>query len=129
MNASAPARAAAAPPRSASPLIPVLVAGALLMENIDSTVLNTVTQTIARDFQVDPLQLKFALTAYLVSLSVGIPISGQLADRYGARRIFSLSLILFCMGSLGCGLAPNLEVLVATRLLQGAGGALMVPVA
>ncbi|MFT3867568.1 MAG: DHA2 family efflux MFS transporter permease subunit [Nibricoccus sp.] len=108
--------------------MPWLVAVALFMENLDATIVNTAVPTMAANLQVAPLSLKAVLTSYTLSLAVFIPVSGWLADRFGTRRIFSLAIWLFLMGSLGCGFAPNVPALVAARILQGIGGALMTPV-
>jgi EmrB/QacA subfamily drug resistance transporter len=109
-------------------LVPLIVACALFMENLDATVLSTALPAIARDLHNDPIQLKLALTSYLLTLAVFIPASGWLADRFGARLIFRLAIIIFAIGSACCGLAASTEVLVAARALQGIGGAMMVPV-
>ncbi|HWL71833.1 MAG TPA: DHA2 family efflux MFS transporter permease subunit [Geminicoccus sp.] len=109
-------------------LVIVVVAAALFMENLDSTVLVTALPTIAADFGTDPVNLKLALTTYLVSLAVCVPASGWIADRFGARRVFTLAIVLFCTASLLCSLAGSVPELVAGRALQGVGGALMVPV-
>ncbi|WP_035487324.1 DHA2 family efflux MFS transporter permease subunit [Geminicoccus roseus] len=106
----------------------IVVAAALFMENLDSTVLVTALPTIAADLGTDPVRLKLALTTYLVSLAVFAPASGWIADRFGARRVFALAIGLFCLASLLCSLASTLPQLVAGRALQGAGGALMLPV-
>ena len=109
-------------------LVPLIVACALFMENLDATVLSTALPAIARDLHNDPIQLKLALTSYLLTLAVFIPASGWLADRFGARLIFRLAIIIFAIGSACCGFATSTEVLVAARALQGIGGAMMVPV-
>src|SRR5246127_2179182 len=109
-------------------LVPLIVACALFMENLDATVLSTALPAIARDLHEDPIQLKLALTSYLLTLAVFIPASGWLADRFGARLIFRLAIIIFAVGSACCGFANSTEVLVAARALQGIGGAMMVPV-
>jgi EmrB/QacA subfamily drug resistance transporter len=109
-------------------VILVVVAAALFMENLDSTVLVTALPTIAADLGTDPIRLKLALTTYLVSLAVFAPASGWVADRFGARRVFTLAICLFCFASALCSLANSLPALVAARALQGVGGALMLPV-
>ncbi len=109
-------------------LIPIIVATALFMENTDSTVLSTALPAIAADLHQDPLALKLALTSYLVSLAVFIPVSGWMADRYGARNVFRAALGVFMAGSLACAISGSLPAFVAARFLQGAGGAMMVPV-
>jgi EmrB/QacA subfamily drug resistance transporter len=109
-------------------LTPIIVATALFMENTDSTVLSTALPAIATDLNQDPLALKLALTSYLVSLAVFIPISGWMADRYGARNVFRAALGVFMAGSLACAMSSSLTGFVAARFLQGMGGAMMVPV-
>lgn len=98
------------------------------MESLDITILNTAVPTIANAFGVAPLGLKSALTSYTLSLAVFIPLSGWLADRFGTRSVFASAIGLFTLGSLLCGLSPNLTCLVAARILQGMGGAMMMPV-
>src|SRR5258708_20247635 len=108
-------------------LVPLIVACALFMENLDATVLSTALPAIARDLHEDPIQLKLALTSYLLTLAVFIPASGWFADRFGARLIFRLAIIIFALGSACCGFANSMGFLVASRALQGIGGAMMVP--
>ncbi len=108
--------------------VPWLVAVALFMENLDATIVNTAVPTMSASLGVAPLSLKGVLTSYTLSLAVFIPISGWMADRYGTCRVFKLAIQLFMLGSLLCGLAPNVPILVAARILQGAGGAMMTPV-
>ncbi|HUE44948.1 MAG TPA: MFS transporter, partial [Aestuariivirgaceae bacterium] len=110
-------------------LIPLVVASALFMENMDATVIATSLPAIAADLGEDPVVLKLAFTAYLLSLAVFIPISGWFADRYGARRVLTAAIAVFTVASVWCGSANSLVELVAARALQGAGGAMMVPVA
>lgn len=112
------------PPR----LIAVIVASALFMENIDSSVIATSLPVIARDIGADPISLKLAFTAYLLSLAVFIPVSGWAADRFGARTVFSCAILVFTVGSIACGLSSSLEGFVVARMVQGAGGAMMTPV-
>ena len=109
-------------------LIPLVVASALFMENMDSTVIATSLPVIAADLGEDPVILKLAFTAYLLSLAVFIPVSGWCADRFGARKVFQAAIVVFSLASVGCALASNLVELVAARTLQGVGGAMMVPV-
>jgi EmrB/QacA subfamily drug resistance transporter len=109
-------------------LIPLIVASALFMENMDSTVIATSLPAIAADIGEQPLALKLALTSYLVSLAVFIPISGWMADRYGSRTVFSAAIVTFMAGSVLCALAGTLPQFVAFRFVQGMGGAMMVPV-
>lgn len=113
---------------SSSRILPLVVAAALFMENMDSTVIATSLPAIAVDLGTNPVSLKLAFTTYLLSLTVFLPISGWMADRYGAKLIFRLAIALFTLASVGCGFAPNLAWLVGLRALQGLGGAMMVPV-
>ncbi len=108
--------------------LPWLVAVALFMENLDTTIVNTAAPRMAEGFGVEPLSIKGVLTSYTLALAVFIPISGWMADRFGARRVFELAILIFTTGSLLCGIAVNLPMLVASRLLQGMGGAMMSPV-
>jgi len=109
-------------------LIPLVVACALFMENLDSTVLATSLPAIAQSFGESPLHLNLAITGYLLSLAVFLPISGWIADRFGARRVFCAAILIFTGGSIACGFADSFWGLVAARVLQGMGGAMMVPV-
>lgn len=109
-------------------LLPLIVACALFMENLDSTVIATALPAIAEDFGESPIHLKLALTSYLLAIAVFLPASGWLADRYGARIIFRLAIVLFTAGSIFCGLSNSIGAMVAARILQGIGGAMMVPV-
>jgi EmrB/QacA subfamily drug resistance transporter len=108
--------------------VPLAVASGLLMEFIDSTALSTALPTLARAFATDPLHLKLALTAYLAALAVFVPASGWAADRFGARRVFLTAMAIFLLGSALCAFSRSLGELVAARLVQGLGGALMTPV-
>jgi EmrB/QacA subfamily drug resistance transporter len=109
-------------------LLPLIVACALFMENLDSTVLSTALPAIAADFGANPIHLKLALTSYLLALAVFIPASGWLADRFGARSIFALAIVTFLAGSIFCGLSSSIGEIVVGRIIQGMGGAMMVPV-
>jgi EmrB/QacA subfamily drug resistance transporter len=109
-------------------MLPWLVAVAFFMESLDTTILNTAVPVIAKALAISPLNMKSVLSSYTLSLAVFIPISGWMADRYGTRRVFSSAIGLFTLGSLLCGLAGNVHMLVACRILQGCGGAMMVPV-
>ncbi|MBL8209766.1 MAG: MFS transporter, partial [Bryobacterales bacterium] len=109
-------------------LLPWLVAIAFFMEALDTTILNTAVPAIAVALGVAPLSLKSVLASYTLSLAVFIPISGWMADRFGTRRVFGSAIGIFTLGSLLCGLASNLPMLVAFRILQGFGGAMMMPV-
>lgn len=108
--------------------IPLVLAIALFMEQMDSTVIATALPAIATDIGTNPIALKLALTAYLVSLAVFIPISGWMADRFGARRIFAIAIAVFMAGSIACAAATSLTEFVISRFLQGMGGAMMTPV-
>jgi EmrB/QacA subfamily drug resistance transporter len=109
-------------------LIPLIVATALFMENMDSTVIATSLPAIAADIGTSPLTLKLAITSYLLSLAVFIPASGWTADRFGARMVFSIAIAVFMVGSIGCALSSSVTDFVIARILQGLGGAMMTPV-
>ena len=109
-------------------LIPLIVATALFMENMDSTVIATSLPAIAADIGTSPLTLKLAITSYLLSLAVFIPASGWTADRFGARMVFSLAVAVFMVGSIGCALSSSVTDFVIARIVQGMGGAMMTPV-
>jgi EmrB/QacA subfamily drug resistance transporter len=111
-----------------SRLVPLIVAVALFMENMDSTVIATSLPAIADDLNTDPLALKLAMTSYLLSLAVFIPASGWTADRFGARNVFRAAIAVFILGSIGCAFANSLEAFVFARIVQGMGGAMMTPV-
>lgn len=115
-------------PRPHFRTIALIVGAALFMETLDSTVLATALPTMARELGVSAPSLSIALTSYLISLAVFIPVSGRIADRFGARTVFRGAIIVFLAGSIACALAPNVTFLVAARFLQGIGGALMMPV-
>ncbi len=119
------------PPTSTSAsksLLPWLVATAFFMESLDTTILNTAVPAMAHALGVPPLNVKAVLASYTLSLAVFIPISGWMADRFGTRRVFASAIGLFTLGSLLCGFCSNIHLLVACRILQGCGGAMMVPV-
>jgi EmrB/QacA subfamily drug resistance transporter len=109
-------------------IIPMIVAVAFFMENLDSTIIATAIPDMAKSLGTTPIRLNLAITTYLLTLAVFIPVSGWFADRFGARRIFALALFIFTLGSILCGLANSFEMLLATRVLQGLGGAMMTPV-
>src|SRR5271155_228239 len=98
------------------------------MEALDTTILNTAVPAIASALEVAPLSMKSVLASYTLSLAVFIPISGWMADRFGTRRVFASAIGLFPLGSLLCGISSDIHLLVACRVLQGCGGAMMVPV-
>jgi EmrB/QacA subfamily drug resistance transporter len=116
------------PKDSVKRLLPWLVAVAFFMESLDTTILNTAVPTIADALGIAPLSMKAALTSYTISLAVFIPISGWIADKYGTRLVFLTAIGVFSLGSLACGVSTNMPMLVAARILQGCGGALMMPV-
>jgi EmrB/QacA subfamily drug resistance transporter len=109
-------------------LIPLIVATALFMENMDSTVIATSLPAIAADIGTSPLTLKLAITSYLLSLAVFIPASGWTADRFGPRMVFAIAVGVFMLGSIGCALSSSVTDFVIARILQGMGGAMMTPV-
>jgi EmrB/QacA subfamily drug resistance transporter len=115
-------------PRPHFRTIALIVGAALFMETLDSTVLATALPTMARELGVSAPSLSIALTSYLISLAIFIPVSGRIADRFGARTVFRSAIIVFIAGSIACALAPNVTFLVAARFFQGIGGALMMPV-
>src|SRR6266540_2390244 len=106
-------------------LVPLIVAIALFMENMDSTVIATSLPAIAADIGTSPLALKLAVTCYLLSLAIFIPASGWTADRFGARTVFRAAIAVFVLGSIGCALATSLTGFVVARIVQGIGGALV----
>ena len=124
----APAPPPAAPAADSRRLVPWLVALAFFMESLDATILNTAVPTIARALAIEPLSMKSVLSSYLLSLAVFIPVSGWIADRFGTRRVFASAIGVFTLGSVLCGVAGNIHLLVACRVIQGLGGAMMVPV-
>lgn len=109
-------------------MIPLMVAMAFLMEQLDSTIITTAVPDIARNLHVTPVQMSLTVAAYVLAVAVFIPVSGWFADRFGARNIFMSALAVFTLGSALCGLAQSFEMLVAMRILQGLGGAMMTPV-
>jgi len=110
-------------------VVPMILAVALFMENMDSTVIATSLAAIAHDIGSEPIALKLALTAYLVALAIFIPISAWMADRWGARNVFRVAIVIFITGSIACAASNSLFTFVLSRFLQGFGGALMTPVA
>lgn len=112
----------------ASRLTSIAIASALFMEFIDSTALSTALPTLSRAYHTDPLHLKLALTSYILALAVFAPASGWIADRFGPKRVFMCAMAVFLFGSILCGFSRSLPQLVVCRLVQGAGGAMMIPV-
>ncbi|NRP71510.1 putative transport protein HsrA [Ensifer psoraleae] len=110
-------------------VVPLILAVALFMEQMDSTVISTSLPAIARDIGVGPITLKLALTSYMVALAIFIPLSGWMADRFGAKRIFRAAILVFIVGSVLCAISNSLIAFVLSRFLQGMGGAMMTPVA
>jgi EmrB/QacA subfamily drug resistance transporter len=108
--------------------VALIIASAMFMEQLDGTILATALPSMAESFDVSPLHMSVALTSYMLSLAVFIPASGAIADRYGSRNVFRSAIALFTIGSILCGLSGSLPLLVLSRLLQGMGGAMMVPV-
>ncbi len=127
-DAAIPHRAVPKPDPARTRLTALIVACALFMQNLDGTVVATALPAMARGFGSDPLHMNVALTSYLLSLAVFIPVSGWIADRYGARNVFRAAIAVFTLGSILCGLAGSLPTLVAARIVQGVGGAMMIPV-
>lgn len=109
-------------------IIPLILAVALFMEMMDSTVIATSLPAIAADIGTEPIALKLALTSYLVALAIFIPVSGWLSDRFGARNVFRWAIAVFIVGSVACALANSLPSFVLSRFLQGMGGSMMAPV-
>jgi EmrB/QacA subfamily drug resistance transporter len=109
-------------------IVPLIIAVALFMENMDSTVIATALPAIAADLGTNPLALKLAVTSYLLSLAIFIPASGWTADRFGARTVFRAAIAVFVLGSIGCALSGTLTEFVIARIVQGMGGAMMTPV-
>jgi len=108
--------------------LPWVVATTLFMEQLDSTIVNTAVPAMAASLNVSPLSLKGVVASYILSLAVGIPVSGWVADRFGTRRVFAWAVVVFTLASVLCGLSVNVPMLVGARILQGMGAALMMPV-
>jgi EmrB/QacA subfamily drug resistance transporter len=115
-------------PATTKRYLPWVVATALFMEQLDSTIVNTAVPSMAASLGVTPLSLKSAVTSYILSLALCIPVSGWMADRFGTRRVFASAVALFVFSSVLCGLAVSAPMLVAARILQGVGAAMMMPV-
>ncbi|MET1086025.1 MAG: MFS transporter, partial [Arthrobacter sp.] len=111
-----------------SPRLALLVAATFFMEFLDGTVLVTAIPNIAADFDVPAADVNITMTAYLLTVAMGIPFSGWLAERLGARRVFCLAIAIFTLASLACSLSLDLTTLTTSRIAQGFGGAMMVPV-
>ncbi|MGB9151978.1 MAG: DHA2 family efflux MFS transporter permease subunit [Alphaproteobacteria bacterium] len=115
-------------PTSRNFVVPLVVACALFMEQMDSAIIATALPRISQSLHTDPLHLNLAITSYMFSLAVFIPLSGWIADRFGARTVFRSAIVVFTLGSIACGLSDSLWQLILARIIQGAGGAMMVPV-
>jgi EmrB/QacA subfamily drug resistance transporter len=108
--------------------VPFVIAGAFFMDGLDSSIISTSLPQMASSFAVSPPQMSAAITSYLVSLAIFIPVSGWIADRFGARQVFCAAIAFFTLGSVLCGLSETLPALVLSRIVQGFGGAMMTPV-
>lgn len=109
-------------------LLALLVAVTFFMENLDATVITTAIPQMAHDFSVSPVALNVGVSAYLLAVAVGIPMSGWLAERFGARTVFACAILIFTLASILCGFSDTLQMFTLSRILQGVGGAMMVPV-
>ncbi len=109
-------------------ILPLILATAIFMQMLDSTILNTSLPSIAKNLNESPLNMQNAIISYVLTLALFMPVSGFLADKFGTKKVFIISLILFSLGSLLCSLSPNLTFLVIARVIQGIGGSLMTPV-
>src|SRR5471030_406628 len=108
-------------------LVPMIIGSALFMQTLDATIISNALPTMARSLHEDPLMLNLAITSYLLSSAVFLPISGWVADRFGAKVVFLAAMILFALSSLLCGASHTLMELVGARMLQGMAGAMMAP--
>src|SRR3977135_4447052 len=115
-------------PMLSNRIVPLIVAVALFIENMDSTVIATSLPAIAKDIGANPLELKLAITSYVLSLAVFLPVCGWTADRFGARTVFRGAITVFMLGSIGCALSGTLTQFVLARIVEGMGGAMMTPV-
>lgn len=120
--------ATTSPRQTVKKVLPIILATAIFMQMLDSTILNTSLPSIARDLNESPLNMQNAIISYVLTLAVFMPASGFLADRFGTRRVFIFALVLFSLGSVFCALSQNLTHLVISRVIQGVGGSLMTPV-
>jgi MFS family permease len=116
------------PPTSAQRILPFIVGCALLMQMLDSTVVTTALPAMARDLGSDPISMNITITSYLIAVAMFVPVSEWAADRFGARKVFIAAIVLFTLSSLTCALSNSLTQLVISRVVQGLGGAMMVPV-
>ena len=113
---------------SVKKFLPLILATAIFMQMLDSTILNTSLPSIARDLNESPLNMQNTIISYVLTLALFMPVSGFLADKFGTKNVFIISLVLFSLGSLFCSLSQNLTQLVISRVIQGVGGSLMTPV-
>ena len=109
-------------------LVPAIIGSALLMQTLNATVIANALPAMAKSFHVEPLRLNIAITVYLLSAAIFLPLSGWLADRFGARRVFMSSIVLYALGSIACGFSDSLWHLIIARFIQGAAGATLMPV-
>ena len=109
--------------------LPWIAAMAFFMQSLDATILNTALPAIAQSLERSPLAMQSAIISYTLTVAMLIPVSGWLADRFGTRKVFIIAVFLFSLGSLACALSGSLGILVASRVVQGIGGAMMMPVA
>ncbi|MEN5234068.1 MFS transporter [Sphingobacterium faecium] len=124
MNLNAPAKTS----ESTKKILPIILATSIFMQMLDSTILNTSLPAIAKDLNESPLNMQNAIISYVLTLAVFMPVSGFLSDKFGTKRVFIFSIVLFSAGSLFCSLSQNLMQLVIARVIQGIGGSLMTPV-
>lgn len=110
------------------PIVIVIIAFVMFMDAIDTTILNTALPNMAKSFHINPLEIKLALISYLISLAIFLPISGWIADKFGAKRAFMFGISLFTLSSLWCGFTDNLVHLILGRFFQGMGGSLTTPI-
>src|SRR5919202_5289201 len=116
-----------APAKKADPrMVAAIVASALFMQNLDSSAVTTALPAMAREMAVEPARLGAAITSYLIALTVFIPVSGWVADRFGAKRVFMVAIVVFTLASVLCGRATGVPELITARVLQGIGGGVMV---
>lgn len=121
-------KASAQTPESTKRLLPIILATAIFMQMLDSTILNTSLPAIAKDLNESPLNMQNAIISYVLTLAVFMPVSGFFSDKFGTKNVFIFSLVIFSAGSLLCSLSQNLTQLVLSRMIQGVGGSLMIPV-
>lgn len=113
---------------SVKKILPLILATAIFMQMLDSTILNTSLPSIAKDLNESPLHMQNAIISYVLTLAIFMPASGFLSDRFGTKKVFMVSLVLFIIGSIFCALSQDLNQLVISRVIQGLGGSLMTPV-